>query len=516
LHVGDGKGLSISDIGHTKLYNPHRLFTLSNVLHVPAITKPLLSVKKFCLDNNVYFEFHPFLFYVKDLNTNEVLLSGQSKDGLYTLSRFRSSVPSIPQAYWSPCISASADLWHRCLGHPTSHIFQFLVLKNKIICNNKRLNFQCQSCPLGKSSCLSLKPTGHKTSALLELIFSDVWGPAPLFSSDGYRYFVIFVDAHTKYIWYYPLVAKSDVYSVFHQFQTLVERQFSLKIKCVQTEWGGEYRKLSTFFQTIGIHHRLICPHTHEQNGTVERRHRHIVETGLTLLGQCKAPFCFWNYAFDTSVYLINHMHTLVLDKQSPFDCLFQGSPDYHFLHTFGCLCFPFLRPYNNHKLDFRSSPCVFFGYNSSHLGYRCFDIESHRMYISRHVRFHKHVFLFDKSEQIAQVSTQTHTPSPITILPNLTHSPLFTTQTTPHSVSASALPSLPTQTSQPPPFPCCSPHASLSHHTAAGTCCSSVFPALITRFNSFTDGITDGNAPSVNLSSVICFPSVNSLVIKK
>jgi histone deacetylase 1/2 len=158
-----------------------------------------------CLDNNVYFEFHPFLFYVKDLNTNEVLLSGQSKDDLYTLSRFGSSVPSIPQAYWSPCISASADLWHRRLGHPNSDIFQFLVSKNKIICNNKRLNFQCQSCPLEKSSRLPLRPTGHKTSAPLELIFSDVWGPAPLFSSDGYRYFVIFVDAHTKYIWYYPL-----------------------------------------------------------------------------------------------------------------------------------------------------------------------------------------------------------------------------------------------------------------------------------------------------------------------
>jgi histone deacetylase 1/2 len=123
LHVGDGKGLSISHIGHTEIYNPHLSFILSNVLHVPTITKPLLSVQKFCLDNNVYFEFHPFLFYVKDLNTNEVLLSGQSKDGLYTLFRFRSSIPSIPQAYWSPCISASANLWHRRLGHPTSHIF---------------------------------------------------------------------------------------------------------------------------------------------------------------------------------------------------------------------------------------------------------------------------------------------------------------------------------------------------------------------------------------------------------
>jgi hypothetical protein len=59
--------------------------------------KPLLYVQKLCLDNNVYFEFHPFMFYVKDFNTNKVLLSGQSKDGLYALTQ--SFFTSIPQAY---------------------------------------------------------------------------------------------------------------------------------------------------------------------------------------------------------------------------------------------------------------------------------------------------------------------------------------------------------------------------------------------------------------------------------
>ena len=317
-----------------------------------------------------------------------------------------SSITSVPQAYWSPCISPFVELWHRRLGHPTSRIFHLLVSKNKIICNNKCLNLQCQSCLLGKTSCLSLRPMGHKTSAPLELIFSDVWGLAPLFSLDGYHYFVIFVDAYTKYIWYYPLVVKSDVYSLFHQFQTLVERQFSLKIKSIQTDWGGEYRKLSTFFNTISIQHHLICPHSHEQNSTVERCHKHIIETGLTFLGQCKGPFRFWNYAFETSVYLINRMPTHILANRSPFDCLFIRSPDYHFLRTFGCLCFPFLCPYNNHKLDFRSSPCVFLGYSSSHLGYRCFDIASEHIYISRHVRFHEHVFPFKNFEQIAKVSS--------------------------------------------------------------------------------------------------------------
>jgi hypothetical protein len=49
LHVGDGKGLPISHLGHTKIYTPHRSFTLSNVLHVPAITNLCSLFRNFIL-----------------------------------------------------------------------------------------------------------------------------------------------------------------------------------------------------------------------------------------------------------------------------------------------------------------------------------------------------------------------------------------------------------------------------------------------------------------------------------
>jgi len=97
LHVGNGKALSISNIRHTTLHTPYLTFTLSNVLHVPYITKPLLFVQKFCRDNNVYFEFLTFVFYVKDLTTKAVLLSSQSNYGFYVLSE--SFATSIPKAY---------------------------------------------------------------------------------------------------------------------------------------------------------------------------------------------------------------------------------------------------------------------------------------------------------------------------------------------------------------------------------------------------------------------------------
>jgi hypothetical protein len=66
LHVGDDNGFFISDIRHITLHTPKHTFILSNVLHVPHITKPLLYVQKIYHDNNVYFEFHESVFYNKE------------------------------------------------------------------------------------------------------------------------------------------------------------------------------------------------------------------------------------------------------------------------------------------------------------------------------------------------------------------------------------------------------------------------------------------------------------------
>jgi len=87
---------------------------------------------------------------------------------------------------------------------------------------------------------------------------------------------------------------KFDVFSIFHQFQTFIEHRFSLKIKLNLFKLIRAVNTASyPFFQTIGIHHRLICPHTYEQNRTVELHHRYIVEIGLTLLGKCKTLLKF-------------------------------------------------------------------------------------------------------------------------------------------------------------------------------------------------------------------------------
>jgi histone deacetylase 1/2 len=125
------------------------------------------------------------------------------------------------------------------------------------------------------------------------------------------------------------------------------------KIIHVQTDWGGEYEKLHPFFHNLGISHRVSCPHTHQQNGTAERKHRHIVETGLTLLAHASLPLHYWSDAFATACFLINRLPSRTIEMKTPLERLLRETPDYTFLKVFVCACWPHLRAYNNHKLDF-------------------------------------------------------------------------------------------------------------------------------------------------------------------
>src|ERR1051325_9362969 len=103
-------------------------------------------------------------------------------------------------------------------------------------------------------------------------------------SSSGYKYLLTCVDAFTRYTWVFPIKLKFEVMITFTHFLTAIEVQFSTQLKVVQTDGGGEFKALTNLFLTKGIAHRFSCPHTHHQNGSVERKHRHVVETGLALL----------------------------------------------------------------------------------------------------------------------------------------------------------------------------------------------------------------------------------------
>ena len=210
----------------------------------------------------------------------------------------------------------------------------------------------CDSCQMAKSHQLPYQKSASQSSFPLQLVFSDVWGPA-CDSFGRNKFYVSFIDDYSKFTWIYLLKHKSEVFQRFHEFQQLVERQFDKKILALQSDWGGEYEKLNSFFSKIGITHLVSCPHAHQQNGVAERKHRHIVEVGLSLLAQSSMPLKYWDQSFLAATYLINRTPSRVIDLQTPLEWLFKMQANYGSLRIFGCACWPNLRPYNSHKLSF-------------------------------------------------------------------------------------------------------------------------------------------------------------------
>ena len=160
----------------------------------------------------------------------------------------------------------------------------------------------------------------------------------------------------------------------------------------------------SSHFQSFliksGIIHRKSCQYTSQQNGLDERKLHHILEMGLTLLAHCHLSNKYWIDVFLTRVHTINFLSTPCLGQLSRYSNLYDKDPDHTKFRVFGCKCFPLLCLYGHHKLEFRSKPCIFLGYH--HARFKCLELVSSEVYLSRHVIFDEKSFLAKDQATIA------------------------------------------------------------------------------------------------------------------
>jgi histone deacetylase 1/2 len=154
--------------------------------------------------------------------------------------------------------------WHSRLGHPSLVIVRQIISKHKLPCvRDTSIVSVCDSCQQGKSHQLPYPVSTSVSTVPLQLVFSDVWGPAPT-SVGRHAYYVSFIDDYSKFTWIYFLKRKANAYSAFVNFQKLVERKLDAKILSVQSDWGGEYEKLNSLLQSQGISHHVSCSHAHQ------------------------------------------------------------------------------------------------------------------------------------------------------------------------------------------------------------------------------------------------------------
>lgn len=185
------------------------------LFHVLSISKNLLSVWQFCEDNNLLFEFHSSFLCVNGSNTKTPLLHGNTKNGMYVLA---SALPSFPpQAHTGE--RASPFQWHLRLGHPSMSLVHRIISSFSLPVHAHPKSGLYSSCCRAKLHQLPYTASSSLSTSPLRLLFADVWGPAPVLSRDGFRYYLFLVDDYSRFAWLFPLKCKYDVLSVFTSFK---------------------------------------------------------------------------------------------------------------------------------------------------------------------------------------------------------------------------------------------------------------------------------------------------------
>ncbi|RVX11419.1 Retrovirus-related Pol polyprotein from transposon TNT 1-94 [Vitis vinifera] len=372
VHIADGSKSKIAGTGSIKLTKD---LYLDSVLHVPNLDCNLLSISKLAHDLQCVTKFYPNLCVFQDLKSGKMIGSAELCSGLYLLSCGQFS----NQVSQASCVQSQ------------SMSESFNSVSNSKFAKHTRTVYP---------------QIPYKPSTVFSLVHSDVWGPSRIKNISGTRWFVTFVDDHTRVTWVFLMKEKSEVGHIFQTFNRMVQNQFNSKIQVLKSDNAKEYftSSLSTYLQNHGIIHISSCVDTPQQNGVAERKNRHLLEVARCLMFSSNVPNYFWGEAILTATYLINRMPSRVLTFQSPRQLFLKQFPHTHAassdlpLKVFGCTAFVHVYPQNRSKFAPRANKCIFLGYSPTQKGYKCYSPTNKRFYTTMDVSFFEHVFFYPKS----------------------------------------------------------------------------------------------------------------------
>jgi len=214
-----------------------------------------------------------------------------------------------------------------------------------------------------------------------DLIHIDLWGPYHTKTYDNFSYFITIVDDYSRATWTHLLSSKTNALYVVKTFISMIENHFQTTIKTIISDNGLEFsnHETNSFFQSKGITHQKTCPHTPQQNGVVERKHKYLLETARALLFQSKLPTKYWGECILTATYIINRLPSQILHNKCPIELLHQQRPSYSHMKSFGCLCYPTIPRVQRTKFDPKTKPHVFIGYSLTTKGYKVLSLDTRK-----------------------------------------------------------------------------------------------------------------------------------------
>ena len=173
-----------------------------------------------------------------------------------------------------------------------------------------------------------------------------------------------------------------------------METETGKKLRVLRTDRGGEFTSIEFgfYYAGQGLERHLTAPYSPQQNDVIERRNQMVVGMARTMLKAKRMPAAFWGEAVRTVVFILNYAPTKSLKGTTPFEAWHGRKPDVSFLRTFGCVGHVKKTKPNLAKLEDRSTPMVFLGYERGSKAYRLYDPASSKVVMSRDIVFNEAV----------------------------------------------------------------------------------------------------------------------------
>ncbi|CAI7787113.1 unnamed protein product [Closterium sp. NIES-53] len=311
---------------------------------------------------------------------------------LYTLATAPSQVAASAQVSASGQVTASCScrlllhqtlLWNHRLGHPS--LPRLRGMHSRLLVSGLLRSLPplppsptppCLPCVEGRQCAAPHSSSFPPTTAPLQILHMDVWGPARVSGQDRECYFLLVVDDCTRYTTVFPLRNKGQVVDVLIPWIRTVRLQLrerfgqDLPVMRLHSDRGGEFSSTScgTFVRCIGV----------------------VVEVARTSMIHAAAPHFLWPFAARYAAHQLNLWPRVSLPETSPTLRWTGEVGDASVFRVWGSRAF--VRDTSADKLSARAIPCIFLGFVPDAPGWQFHHPTSRHVFPSQDAKFDESV----------------------------------------------------------------------------------------------------------------------------
>ena len=240
IRLADGKLIMSAGIG-TMVFYPKgvdgiKSLEFEHVLHVPDLRSNLLSVLYLTQRKNLEATITRNKIYFK---RDDQLLFTASVDSCHNAYLDGNTQTQHEVAARASTCKMDLTLWHRRFSHLNHGDVKQLISKGLVtgirLDSNVKPDPICEPCIAGKQHRVVNKSATSRATKPLELVHTDVHGPMPVQTCEGYKYWICFVDDATRLVAITPLKRKSDAFEAFKVYKTTMENQTVLNCMILQS-----------------------------------------------------------------------------------------------------------------------------------------------------------------------------------------------------------------------------------------------------------------------------------------